>query len=120
MPTKLPRLNVTVTEEQHELLLELAALQGRSAASYLREMVDAATPLLRAAVPPLRLAAQELELTREQAADALREPLQQLKALGMLGQLDLLDEGSQRPSSTLSAPAPSGSEGGRGKRRGRA
>lgn len=91
MPTRLPRLNVTVTEEQHALLVELSALQGRSSASFLREMLDAATPLLRATVPTLRLAAQEMEITQVQARDALREPLAKLHALGMIGQIDWLD-----------------------------
>lgn len=115
MPTALPRLNVVLTHEQHALLLELAALQGRSAASYLREMVDAATPLLRATVPTLRLAAQEIELTQQHASEALREPLRQLRALGMLGQPDLLETLQAAPE----APAPSASEGGRSRRRSR-
>jgi len=42
-----PRLNVVVEPEQHHLLLSLGKLQGRSAASYLRELVDGAQPYLQ-------------------------------------------------------------------------
>lgn len=56
MPTRLPRLNVTISEEQHALLMRLGALQGRSAASYLRELLDASTPFLAALMPTLEAA----------------------------------------------------------------
>lgn len=54
MPTQLPRVNVTVTPEQHALLMELAASGGFSAAGFLRLVLDAATPFLREAVPAIR------------------------------------------------------------------
>lgn len=120
MPSKLPRVNVTVTEEQHSLLLELAQLQGGSAAGFLRQMLDASTPLLRVSVPMLRAAAEEMELTRAEAAKMLEAPLRELKSLGMLGQADLLDvppvaaasrraprsERSERASTEKSGSAP--------------
>lgn len=69
MPTRLPRLNVTVSDEQHALLLRLGALQGRSAASYLRELLDASTPFLTALLPTLEAAqAGEERRSAEQAA----------------------------------------------------
>lgn len=108
MPTKLPRLNVTVTAEQHALLLELAALNGGSAAGYLRQMLDQATPLLRATVPALRLAAQEMTSTREQANQALLGMLDALRESTGIDQLDLLTD------VVLGAPPePSASEAGR-------
>lgn len=79
MPTRLPRVNVTVTEEQHGLLLEIAGLQGGSAAGILRQQLDAMTPLLRAAVPLLRKVAQETALTRSEATDLLAKPLQAIR-----------------------------------------
>lgn len=107
MPTKLPRLNVTVTPEQHALLLELAALNGGSAAGYLRQMLDQATPLLRATVPALRSAAQEMTTTREQANQAIVAMLEGLRESTGVGQLDLLTDVLGDP------PEPSASEAGR-------
>ena len=105
MPTKSPRVNVVVTPEQHSLLLELANLdpETRSAASFLRSLLDEVTPLLRAMVPAMRTAAEELDTSSK----ALREPLREFAA--KLHQLDLL------------APAPGAarterSEGARAKR----
>lgn len=92
MPTRLPRVNVTVTEEQHALLLELASLEGVSASGFLRAMLDQATPLLRTSVPLLRAAAEEREITRERALSMLEGPLRELKALGLVDQLDMLDD----------------------------
>jgi len=79
VPSKNPRVNVTVTEEQHAMLLELAALQGGSASSFLRQQLDAATPLLRAALPLLRKAAEESAIPRAEAARLLAEPLRLLR-----------------------------------------
>lgn len=61
MPAKSPRVQVTVTEEQHALLLELGRMQGRSASSYFREMLDTITPTLRHLVPLLRDATETIE-----------------------------------------------------------
>lgn len=113
MPTHLPRLNVTVTREQHALLLELASLDPStpSAAGFLRELLDHVTPHLRATVPLMRAAKDAQGGAREQ----LREPLRAL--LTELGQLDLLDA-----PGPPGAPAPQRgtSEDGRAKRRSRA
>lgn len=101
MPTKSPRINVTVTEEQHALLLELAELQGGSAAGFLRQQLDASTPLLRSVVPLMRRAAEEIELTRSEAVQLLEEPLRMLRQMGLDEQLDLLGE----PPDLGSSPA---------------
>lgn len=114
MPTQNPRLNVTVTPEQHALLLELAELNGGSAAGYLRQMLDQATPLLRATVPALRLAAQEMNNSKEQASEALHGLLSAISDAGVTIQPDLLDG----PSSVL--PAPSGGRAASGSKRARA
>ena len=74
MPTQLPRVNVTVTEEQHALLLEMAKLdRGRSASGFLREMLDQVTPLLRATVAAMRAAAQEQDNARSELAGMMDE-----------------------------------------------
>lgn len=119
MPTKSPRINVTVTEEQHALLLELAELQGGSAAGFLRQQLDASTPLLRSVVPLMRRAAEEIELTRGEATRLLEEPLRMLRQMGLDEQLDMLGEPPDYcPSSADSArpqPREDGRDGGKGK-----
>lgn len=88
MPTRLPRVNVVVSPEQHALLSELAKLDPdtRSAAGFLRQMLDQVTPLLRKTVPMMRAAAEELDTNREQLRGPLREFLREVD------QLDLLEE----------------------------
>ena len=98
MPTKLPRINVTVTPEQHSLLLEMASLNGGSAAGYLRQMLDAATPLLRATVPALRSAAQEMNMTKAEAETQIGEMLRALAEVGVHPQMDLLDASHPSPA----------------------
>lgn len=56
MPTSNPRLMIVVTPEQRRLLAEIAKLQSRSSASIVRDLVDAATPMLRALQPVLQAA----------------------------------------------------------------
>lgn len=91
MPTRLPRINVAVGEEQHALLLRLGALQGRSAASYLRELLDASTPFLAALLPTLEAAkAGELQQAEDQAL-ALETMARALFRDADPDQLDLLE-----------------------------
>lgn len=75
------------------MLLELGDLQGRSAASYLREMLDAAMPMLRHALPVLRAAAaheeEQPEALVRQAQEAIRGTLGELEA--NVDQLNLLE-----------------------------
>jgi hypothetical protein len=113
MPAKSPRLNVTVTDLQHALLVELGALQGRSAASFLREMLDAATPMFQAMLPVYRAAAQQ-EATQPEALQlAIKEALSGVEAQrSQLDLLQLLAETSTNPSNDVAGdavnPAPSG------------
>lgn len=102
MPTHLPRVNVTVTEEQHALLLEMAQLdRGRSAAGFLRELLDQVTPLLRDTVALMRTATQEQDRARRDLAGMLAT----LNA--KLEQGDLLDQppagAAQRPAAERGA-----------------
>lgn len=88
MPTKQPRVNVVVTEEQHDLLRELSALQERSAASIIREMLDSAMPMLRALVPIYRQAADAAAKQPEMLQQAIADALSGIEA--NRAQLDLL------------------------------
>lgn len=88
MPTKQPRVNVTISDEQHHLLMALGKLQGRSAASFLREMLDAATPMLEATLPIYEMAAQQAQAQPEALQAAIAKVLGQLDE--NVDQLDLL------------------------------
>lgn len=118
MPASNPRLNVTVTPHQHQLLMELGELQGRSAASFLREMLDAAMPMLDAMLPIYRSAAQQAAMQPEALQLAIRDALAGVEA--QRAQLDLLgliadttpntsnDDGAQlAPSGAREEKAPS-------------
>lgn len=108
-----PRINVTVTAEQHALLLELASLNGNSAASYLRSMLDQATPLLRVTVPMLRAASDELAMTKERAQELLKPALRELTDVGLVDQLDIEDAISGAGDEDSGRNAASASERGR-------
>lgn len=110
MPTLLPRLNVTVTREQHALLLELASLDPDtpSAASFIRALIDQVTPLLRVTVPAMRKAAE----AHGDARQELRGMVDEIQSL--IRQRDLLDA----PAASGAAAA-SDSEAGRAKPRAR-
>ncbi|MFX5245296.1 hypothetical protein ABTD35_21185, partial [Acinetobacter baumannii] len=61
MPSPFPRLTIVLTHEQHHLLSRLASIQQKSQASYVRHLVDLATPSLRALLTPLEQAVAEQE-----------------------------------------------------------
>ena len=104
MPTHRPRVNVVVTDEQHALLSELAKLDPsvRSASSFLRAMLDQATPLLRKTVPMMREDAKERDTARSELRTALRDFISEAQ------QMDLLDadapHGAERPQRSEDAP----------------
>ena len=89
MPAKSPRLNVTISDHQHAVLLEIGKLQGRSAASYLREMVDASMPMLEAMLPVFRAAAMQEAMRPEALQTAIRSALAGIE--DRRDQLDLLE-----------------------------
>jgi ABC-type transporter Mla subunit MlaD len=85
---KYPRINVPVSQEQYELLSRLAALDPdlRSSASFLRQLLDQVTPLLRVTVPMMQTASEEMKSSREQ----LREPYRNF--IAAVSQMELLDD----------------------------
>jgi hypothetical protein len=106
-----PRLNVTVTPEQHAMLLELGALQERSAASFLREMLDTATPMLAALLPVYRAAAAQQAIQPQALQMAIRDALEGVEA--NRAQLSLLDQlGTVQPANSHGGPerSPASSE----------
>jgi hypothetical protein len=91
MPTVLPRLNVTMTQEQHQLLLQLSSLSGTSGAGFLKRMLDEATPMLRALVPVLDGIDADDPETEEILDHVFSEFMADWRELGYFDQLDLLD-----------------------------
>lgn len=81
MPSPFPRINVVVSQEQRDLLAELGAIQGRSAASYLRELLDMATPLYRSLMPVLR-ASQDV---RDQVSAGIEQRVAELVQQALTG-----------------------------------
>ena len=67
MGTNKPRVSVTLEPEQHDVLARLAALEGRSIGSLVRELVDAVEPGLRRTV--------ELGEAYQQATTGARDAL---------------------------------------------
>ena len=102
MSTVKPRIQVTLTTAQHELLSRLAKLQSRSMSSIVSELFEQVHPVLERVAVVLQAAirAQESmkEGLRESTARAEREITPHLAAA--MGQLDLLQadfEGAQKP-----------------------
>ena len=100
MPTKVQRLNITISQEQRALLFELAELEGVSVSSFVRGMIDKVTPMLRVAVPMLREAAKQSELAQ---AEADRIIGQVFREAVELEQLDLLDDAGSTGRATTNA-----------------
>lgn len=57
VPSSFPRVTVVITPEQHALLNRLGVLTRRSAASYVRQLLDTAQPALERILAPLEAAA---------------------------------------------------------------
>lgn len=110
MPTRNPRVNVCVTPAQHDLLKKLARMQGRSAASLVRDMVDAAEPMMAKTADMLDLLYETKGATREAALEAMREVLEEIQALmGPSAQPSLFEAlMDEKNGSVADAPAPSG------------
>jgi hypothetical protein len=75
MPTSNPRLMIVVTPEQRDMLAELGKLQDRSAASFVRELVDAATPMFRQLLPVMRAHAEAIDGQPVKMEEAVLEVL---------------------------------------------
>lgn len=99
VPTVLPRLSVVLTPEQHHLLTRLAELQGRSAASYVRRLLDVATPSLRSLAARLEGVEADTAAIDENAQAAIAQMLDEAED-ELAAQLDLLDlcEDEDEPS----------------------
>lgn len=120
MPTRNPRVNICVTDAQHRMLMELGKLQGRSAASIVREMLDASTEMLGALLPIYRAAAQEQAMQPERLKQAIKDVLagvesnrSQLDLLALLADAKpALANDQEGPDAVRSAPSAAREDGG--------
>lgn len=135
MPSKNPRLNLTLEPELYGLIDELATLRGVSRASIVVDMLDAAEPTLRRLLSTLRTFIAAQEQSRDRFVANLEEAEQTLAPVvsAALDQLDLAMNGDGQPphsntgvTSNISsssecrsrAPKPSGHKGSRAKQGG--
>ena len=79
MPTKKPRINLSVDEDMNELLIELAALQGIPKATLVTDYLD----MLRPHMVEIRDA---IRMVNEK-----KDPSKHLRKMLLNGQQDLLD-----------------------------
>jgi hypothetical protein len=98
MPTRNPRVNVTLSAQQYDLVSRLSNAQGRSRSAVLLELLEIVTPVLERVVVSVE-AAQRVQV---QAREGLRESVEAAEAAilphvaSSMGQLDLLVEAAIR------------------------
>ena len=96
MPTRNPRINVTVSGPQYELLSRLARVQGRSRSAVLLDLFETVTPVLERVC----VVAEAAERAQSQAKEGLQAAAERAEAAlspllaKAMGQLDLLVEDS--------------------------
>ena len=99
MPTALPRLPVTLTAAQRDLLAKVAALNGTSQSKVIRDLLDAASPVLLRIVAALenvrKLDAEKADLIRATIVDAQAEAEQ--TAATALALLERIGRAGDRP-----------------------
>lgn len=107
MPSDKPRVNVVVSPEQHRLLLDLGRAQGRSASSYLREVLDGVEPYLRHMLDLEQARAQSVEEYTDKVRSISASVLEDTIA-GNQGNLfaDLAELAGYASSSPVPPPAP--------------
>lgn len=106
MPTNNPRLMLTLTPEQYELLSRLAKAQDRSRAAVVMELLETVIPVLERVVVAVEAAQQ----VQDRARDGLRSSVEAAEAAMLphvaaaMGQLDLLVEQAVRSHGAEHAP----------------
>jgi uncharacterized protein (DUF1778 family) len=101
MPTLNPRINVTVTPPQYDLLSRLAKHQGKSRAAVLLDLFETVTPVLERVVVALDAAGQvQAQATAglKRSVESAEQALRPLVATAQ-GQLDMLVEQALKGSS---------------------
>jgi hypothetical protein len=92
MPTTKPRITVTLTDHQHEVLSRMSGLSRTSMSAIVVDMLDTALPMLERVVSMMQAAADAPQQVREGMVASFeraeRDLLPQLN--GMMGQLEML------------------------------
>jgi hypothetical protein len=100
MPTERPRITITLSGQQHEVLRRMSLLGGESMSSIVVDMLDTVMPMLERVVVTMQAAhdapAQAKKGMRESFARAEAEMLPQLTS--MMHQLDMLLEPAPAPA----------------------
>lgn len=93
MPTKKPRVAVTLKPETHEVIERLAALQGRSRGSVIAELLDAVTPALSRTVALMDAAQQAPKQVQQGLAATIEQMERELvgEQASALAQLDWVE-----------------------------
>ena len=92
MPTAKPRIQVTLTVPQYELLQRLAKLQHRSMSAVVAELWESIHPVLERVAVALQAATRAQESAREGLRRSVDQTERELRphVAAALGQLDLL------------------------------
>jgi len=125
MPTRNPRINVTLKPEHYDLISRLSRVQERSRADVLRELFETVLPVLERVV----VVSEAAERAQVQAKEGLRESAERAEAAILphvaeaMGQLDAFVEDAVgqltrggagqvgRRAATPDSPAPPGRRG---------
>lgn len=108
MSTSKPRITITLTHRQHELLRAISESSGQSMSSFVSELLETAEPVFERMAATFQRLKQQQDQQREQikanleAAQASLEPL----AAGVLAQLDIFLGGIEQASGHVPDAAP--------------
>jgi hypothetical protein len=98
MPTAKPRVQVTLSTPQHELLRRLAKLQKRSMSSVLEELFEQVYPVLERVAVVLQAAVRAQDSAKEGLRQSMEQGERELRPVlaQAMGQLDLLQMDVER------------------------
>jgi hypothetical protein len=94
MPTKNPRINITVTPERYELLKRLAGLQGSSMSGLVSETMDMMYPVMERVCVVLEAAHKAQQTSKEGFRDSIAKAEAELLPMlyQAVGQFDMFVE----------------------------
>lgn len=113
MPTTKPRITVTLTERQHQVLRSLSICSGQSMSAYIVEFLDLALPTLERMAATLQAVSNaresDLQRVRDQLDEAQRvfEPM----AMEVVSQADLFLGRVERAATDSDGRSPAGAGG---------
>lgn len=112
MPTARPRITITLTERQHELLRSISANSGQSMSSFVTEMLDTGMPMLERMAATMQAIARNHQEQRDRVRQQLDEAQSEMEPLlaSLMGQFDLFlataEQASGPRAEAGASPAP--------------